>query len=126
MWKKFVAGGISGLIGAGFANPADLIKSRMQAMPPNEYFPISWHVKNIYRNNGGLLGFYTGVRPTMIRAVLLNGSKLGSYDTIKHVIIDKKLLEDGRICLFVASVWAGLFMTIVTSPVDNIRTRIMN
>ena len=72
------------------------------------------------------MGFYAGVRPTMIRAVLLNGTKLGTYDTIKHGIIDNKILEDGKVCQFVASVWAGLFMTIVTSPMDNIKTRIMN
>ena len=98
MWKKFAAGGLSGLIGSALANPADLIKTRMQAMPPNEFFPISWHVKDIYHNHGGLIGFYAGVRPTMIRAVLLNGTKLGTYDTIKHGIIDNKILEDGTMC----------------------------
>ena len=67
-----------------------------------------------------------GVFPTVIRATLLNGTKLGTYDSIKHKIIDDGYLEDGRLCQFVASVFAGFFMTVVTSPMDNIKTRIMN
>lgn len=30
-WKKFAAGGLSGAIGSAIANPADLLKTRMQA-----------------------------------------------------------------------------------------------
>ena len=35
--KKYSAGAISGLIGAVIATPADLIKTRMQALPPGTY-----------------------------------------------------------------------------------------
>jgi len=62
----------------------------------------------------------------MIRAMILNSTKLGTYDTIKHGIIDNGYLKDGKLCQFVASVFAGFFMTIATSPMDNIKTRIMS
>ena len=83
-------------------------------------------MKDIYKNHGGIKGFYTGLAPTVIRAALLNSTKLGTYDTIKHTIIDNGYMKDGYSCQFVASVFAGFFMTIVTSPMDNIKTRIMN
>ena len=35
--KKYSAGAISGVIGAIIATPADLIKTRMQAMPVGTY-----------------------------------------------------------------------------------------
>jgi len=35
-------------------------------------------------------------------------------------------MQEGVTCQFMASVCAGLCMTIVTSPMDNIKTRIMN
>lgn len=97
MWKKFAAGGLSGAIGSAIANPADLLKTRMQASPPGQHKPLSWHVKDIYRS-GGFFGFYMGVGPTVIRATLLNGTKLGTYDSIKHKIIDDGYMKDGKPC----------------------------
>ena len=117
---------MAGMIGSAIANPADLFKTRSQASPPGEFKPISWHIKDIYNNHGGIKGFYTGIRPTVLRAALLNSSQLGTYDTIKHYIIDKEYLKDGYLCQFVASVFAGFFMAFSTSPMDNIKTRIMN
>jgi len=45
----------------------------------------------------------------MLRAMLMNGTKLGVYDTIKHKIIDMKILPDGITTQFVAAVVAGFF-----------------
>jgi Mitochondrial carrier protein len=55
-------------------------------------------VKDIYINHGGIKGFYTGLAPTVIRAALLNSTKLGTYDTIKHGIIDNGYMKDGYSC----------------------------
>jgi hypothetical protein len=70
----------------------------MQAMPPGENLSLSWHMNDVYTNNGGIAGFWDGVKPTMVRAMLLNSTKLGTYDTIKHKIIDDGYLEDGKVC----------------------------
>ena len=64
---------MAGMIGAAIANPADLFKTRSQASPPGEFRTITWHIKDIY-NHGGLKRFYTGIRPTVLRAALLNSS----------------------------------------------------
>ena len=98
IWKKFAAGALSGMIGSALANPADLLKTRAQAQPPGEFHPIMWHVKDIYHNHGGIRGFYTGVCPTVIRATLLNSTKLGTYDSIKHGLIDNGYFKEGVSC----------------------------
>ena len=78
---KFMAGSLSGLIGSACANPADLLKIRMQASV--EFQPISYHIKDVYAL-GGITGFWKGVTSTCLRAMLMNGTKLAVYDSIKH------------------------------------------
>jgi hypothetical protein len=58
--------------------------------------------------------------------MILNATKLGTYDKIKHKLIDSGTIKDGRPCQFVASVFAGFAMTCTTTGFDNIKTRLMN
>ena len=58
--------------------------------------------------------------------MILNATKLGTYDKIKHKIIDSGRMKDGRACQFVASVFAGFAMTCTTTAFDNMKTRLMN
>ena len=88
IWIKFCSGGLSGVIGAGLSNPSDLVKTRMQAQPhwkPSK--AVGWHTYNIWKNQGGISGFYKGVYAAMVRAFIVNATYLGSYDTIKHLIL---------------------------------------
>lgn len=62
----------------------------------------------------------------MWRAMILNAVKLGTYDTVKHKIIDDGYMKDGIPCQFTASCIAGFFMSVATTPIDNVKTRIMN
>ena len=64
--------------------------------------------------------------PTVIRAILLNATKLATYDHIKHTLINFHILPDGYMCHFVSSICAGICIAIVTAPVDIVKTRIMN
>lgn len=126
IWKKYVSGALAGLTGSGLANPADLIKTRMQGQPPGENRPLGWHIRDVYKTQGGLRGFYVGVNATMMRACLLGATYMGTYDSVKHAILNRELLPDGFKCQLISSICSGLAITLVTSPVDNIKTRIMN
>ena len=121
---KFISGGMSGIVASIVANPTDLLKIRMQAME-KEHHSITWHVKDVYHNNG-VLGFYKGVQATVIRAMILNATKLSTYDHIKHTFINHHILEDGYLLHFVSSIWAGVVMATATAPFDIARTRLMN
>ena len=123
-YLKFMAGGMSGFIGSALANPTDLLKVRMQACEGDPK-SLTWHVKDVY-SQWGIAGFYRGIGPTIIRAILLNATKLATYDHIKHFLINSGILADGYGCHFVSSIVAGVCIAIVTSPVDVVKTRIMN
>uniref|UniRef100_A0A383VG02 Mitochondrial carrier protein n=1 Tax=Tetradesmus obliquus TaxID=3088 RepID=A0A383VG02_TETOB len=64
LWKKIVAGGISGCIGAAIASPTDLVKIRAQALNPATgrpfySYPSPWAALGIiYRTEGGIAGMY--------------------------------------------------------------------
>lgn len=123
-YLKFIAGGMSGFIGSALANPTDLLKVRMQAWEGAPH-GLRWHIKDVY-NNSGFIGFYRGLNATIIRAILLNATKLATYDHIKHTLINYKIVKDGYLCHFMSSVCAGICIAIVTSPVDIVKTRLMN
>lgn len=84
-----------------------------------------WHSRQIY-GSFGISGFYKGLQAAVFRAMILNACQLGTYDHVKHTILRMKLLRDGPICHFVSSICAGIVMGIATSPVDVIKTRLMN
>lgn len=86
---------------------------------------LGWHVRDVYAH-GGIGGFWKGVGPTCIRAMKMNGTKLAVYDSIKVRVVKSGYLKEGVPVQFMASVGAGFFQTVVTCPIDNIKTRIMN
>ena len=121
---KFVAGGMSGIVASIVANPTDLLKIRMQAMERDNH-GLLWHVNDVYHNNG-ILGFYKGVQATVVRAMMLNATKLSTYDHIKHTLINFHILHDGYLLHFISSICAGIVMATATAPFDIARTRLMN
>mmetsp|Transcript_38598 Transcript_38598/g.38131 ORF Transcript_38598/g.38131 Transcript_38598/m.38131 type:complete len:169 (-) Transcript_38598:255-761(-) len=90
---KFLAGGISGMLASSVANPTDVLKIRMQAME-KDHHNVLWHIRDIMKNNG-VLGFYKGLQATIVRAIMLNATKLSTYDHIKHTLINLGILEEG-------------------------------
>eukprot|EP01120_Amphizonella_sp_Union-15-10_P002725 TRINITY_DN13026_c0_g1_i1.p1 TRINITY_DN13026_c0_g1~~TRINITY_DN13026_c0_g1_i1.p1 ORF type:complete len:301 (-),score=50.34 TRINITY_DN13026_c0_g1_i1:69-971(-) len=130
LWKKLLAGGTSGMVGAAIANPTDLIKVRMQsegklAQGQNpRYNSLTHAFHHIYKNEG-LAGLYKGVSPTAQRAALLTAAQLSSYDHIKHFFLNMGVKE-GKNLQFISSIFAGFVCAVVTSPIDVVKTRVMN
>ena len=56
--------------------------------------PVTYHIKGVYSEKG-IVGFWAGVQATVIRAMFLNGVKLGTYDSIKYAILGSGLLKEG-------------------------------
>lgn len=132
LWKKIVAGATSGAVGAAIANPTDLVKVRMQAegsLPvgqPRRYKNTLDAFVKIFKSEG-LAGLYKGVGPTTYRATLLTAAQLPSYDHSKHFLLNNKIMKQDNIYThFVASMIAGFNAAVITSPVDVIKSRIMN
>lgn len=131
LWKKICAGAISGTIGSAIATPTDLVKVRMQAQGKlfdgevPRYKSTFSAFKEIIQTQG-LRGLYTGVGPTVKRAAILTATQIPSYDHAKHTILNAELMKEGPVLHVISSMIAGFMTALTTSPVDVIKTRIMN
>ncbi|KAI5059219.1 hypothetical protein GOP47_0026044 [Adiantum capillus-veneris] len=135
LWIKITAGASAGVIGSAVANPTDVVMVRMQAQRPAQVpfkgAHAGWNYGGPFQafssiaRTEGLRGLYRGLLPTMQRAALLNAAQAPSYDHAKHAILNAGIVGEGVTCHMIASMVAGLMSAIVISPVDLIRTRIM-
>ncbi|GAA6033287.1 hypothetical protein JCM8097_006670 [Rhodosporidiobolus ruineniae] len=121
---KLAAGMASGMVGAAIANPADLLKVRMQA--PSATGTLRDHFHDIMRSSG-IKGLYKAVFPTTIRAGILTSSQLGCYDGIKHMLKRDfpAYFTEGFRTHLAASAVAGFCCSVASNPVDVIKVRMM-
>eukprot|EP00340_Litonotus_pictus_P008224 CAMPEP_0170514688 /NCGR_PEP_ID=MMETSP0209-20121228/1264_1 /TAXON_ID=665100 ORGANISM="Litonotus pictus, Strain P1" /NCGR_SAMPLE_ID=MMETSP0209 /ASSEMBLY_ACC=CAM_ASM_000301 /LENGTH=291 /DNA_ID=CAMNT_0010798877 /DNA_START=8 /DNA_END=883 /DNA_ORIENTATION=- len=123
LYKKFLSASSAGLVAACAANPVDFLKIRMQNWE-GESHSVGWHARKVY-GEAGVFGFYRGVQITIIRAMLINGTKLSTYDQIKNKL--KTIgYKDGLLLQFICSVTAGAIMAGVSAPFDLCRTRVFS
>jgi hypothetical protein len=127
LYAKIFAGACTGAIGSAIANPSDVVKIRMQADVSNtfNYSHILDGVVKIYKSEG-LSGLWRGVGATTQRAALLTAAQIPSYDHSKYYLRQNRIMEEGFQLHFCCSMFAGLVTATVTSPIDVIKTRIMN
>merc|ERR1712137_769625 len=134
-WKKVCAGLTSGAIGAAISTPTDVVKVRMQANETHHkrYRGTLDAFGQIYRQEG-FQGLFKGTVPNTQRAALLTASQLATYDHAKHGVINVFFKDQAtqpgwhepvwvHLC---ASIIAGFVCSVVTSPVDLVKTRLMN
>uniref|UniRef100_A0A7S2XVD4 Uncharacterized protein n=1 Tax=Fibrocapsa japonica TaxID=94617 RepID=A0A7S2XVD4_9STRA len=142
LYKKILSGATTGAIGSALAVPTDLVKIQMQAQRPRtstgpasqapaaaaagaEQTSTLGAFRRIYRE-GGVRALWKGTVPTVQRAALVTATQIPSYDHSKHLVLDLGLMEEGLPLHMLCSMFAGLMTAVVTSPVDVIKTRIMN
>lgn len=80
--RKFLAGAIAGGIGSCVGNPFDVLKTRMMAYEGVENRGVGYFASEVY-NSKGMAGFYKGIEANVMRACVLNATKMGSYDICK-------------------------------------------
>ncbi|XP_038047766.1 mitochondrial substrate carrier family protein ucpB-like [Patiria miniata] len=131
LFKKLAAGATSGAIGSTVAVPTDLIRVRLQAQgrlsageqPKYRGFI---HAFTDILTKEGFWGLYRGTAPTVQRAILLTGTQVPTYDHTKHTILNLGWMVEGPALHIVSAMTAGFMCAVTTSPVDLIKTRVMN
>lgn len=123
-FMKFAAGSLAGGIGSLFGNPFDVIKTRMMTFEGKEPKTFLYTFINIYKSRK--LDLYKGLQANIIRACVLNGTKMACYDQIKETITQTNMIPAGIPTQFCSAFGAGFFMAIMVSPFDMIRTQLMN
>ena len=131
-FAALTSGGLASLIG----NPFEVIKVRMQSNS-QQYSNVFSAIVDIYTKEG-ISRFWRGIIPSMMRSSLLTVSQIGPYSFAKRKICNMINYsnnningnggdgDDSVIVHFGASLFAGIVSTTVTSPVDVMKTRIMN
>lgn len=121
---KFVAGGLAGALGSTVGNPFDVVKTRMMAAEGKTIPSMGSTFGDIYKTLG-VQGFYKGLEANVMRAVVLNGTKMACYDQIKGELVKAGVVAPkGVFTDFSAAFGAGFFMTCTVAPFDKIRTRL--
>ena len=90
--SKFLAGAIAGCIGSAVGNPFDVLKTRMMAYEGADK-PSLGVVAREVMSGQGFMGFYKGIEANIMRAMILNATKMACYDTIKQKL--KPHVTDG-------------------------------
>ncbi|WVW81060.1 hypothetical protein I302_103051 [Kwoniella bestiolae CBS 10118] len=129
-WKMALAGSIAGGIAGVVGTPFETLMVRMQAdkaKPVELRYNYRNSIQGFYRmtSEEGIGSWTRGMGPNTFRSILMNMSQLASYDWFKHELIKAKVLEDGPVLHFLASLGAGTVATTVCSPADVIKSRIM-
>ncbi|GFV31625.1 brain mitochondrial carrier protein 1 [Trichonephila clavipes] len=126
LFKNVLCGITAGVIGSSIANPTDVLKVRLQA--EKQAYAQKGMLRcflDIYKTEG-VKGLWRGVCPTAQRAAVCAGVELPVYDITKRNLILSGMIEDGVLNHFVSSFTAGLSGAIASTPIDVIRTRLMN
>ena len=83
---KFLAGSIAGGIGSIAGNPFDVLKTKMMATEGTAAPGLVSTASGMYKTLG-IGGFYRGLQANIMRAMVLNGTKMGVYDQVKGMIV---------------------------------------
>lgn len=124
--KRAAAGLTAGGLGSVIGNPCDLALIRMQAdatLPAAQrrgYKNVGDALVKIAKNEG-ILGWWRGCTPTVVRAMALNVGMLATYDQTQEFLNEK--LGKGRTSNFMASAVAGFFASFFSLPFDFVKTR---
>ncbi|KAH9891121.1 dicarboxylic acid transporter [Cubamyces lactineus] len=128
---------VSGALGGLAGNPADILLVRMTSdfvRPPEERYNYRNALSGFITllREEGMQGLFRGLGTNMTRAVLMNGSQVGSYDLFKTLLLRNRIplidhqIEDGLLLHTISSVLAGTVATTVCAPADVLRSRLMS
>ncbi|XP_060647346.1 mitochondrial dicarboxylate carrier [Drosophila nasuta] len=122
-----IAGVIGGLIGV----PGDVVTVRLQndiKLPPEKRRNYKHVFDGLYRiaKEEGINNLFRGAVPAVSRAVLLTIGTNAAYDQVKQILKSSFNIKEGLPLHFLTSSIAGFIGTLMTQPLDVIKTTYMN
>lgn len=134
LWKRALAGAATGCVAQALAQPADVVKVRVQAdgrrraagLAPR--YAGSLDALRRIRLEEGARGFYTALGSSVWRAGIINSAGIASYDGTKQWAT-RTMGEGawgGMGPQVVAALVCGAVSTVVSCPLDVVKTRLMN
>uniref|UniRef100_A0A452R4P2 Mitochondrial brown fat uncoupling protein 1 n=1 Tax=Ursus americanus TaxID=9643 RepID=A0A452R4P2_URSAM len=128
--SKIAAGLTTGGVAVLIGQPTEVVKVRLQAQSHlhglKPRYTGTYHAYRIIATTEGLTGLWKGTTPNLTRNVIINCTELVTYDLMKAALVKNKLLADDLPCHFVSALSAGFCTTVLSSPVDVVKTRFVN
>lgn len=120
---KILSGLATGGMAMCVAQPTDVVKIRAQAEPGR--YPNMMSAFLQIAKTDGVVGLWKGLGPNIARNATINAAELATYDEFKQRLIAFGL-GDNVGTHWAAALMAGFFAVVVGSPIDVVKTRIMN
>ena len=121
-WKRFLAGTVTGALGAVSSNPFDLVKARMQVPAAlSEYTGMTQAMRMIVRREG-FGTFYKGVGASVTRDMLGSSVNLTVASMASEALVNAGLFEPGSPALgAVCGILSAAAAVAVMQPIDTSR-----
>ena len=84
-------------VGSVVGNPFDVLKTQLMAAEGKSPPSMVTAAGTLYQKQG-VAGFYRGIEANVMRAMVLNGTKMACYDQIKYAIIKSGVIPAGTAC----------------------------
>ena len=131
LYQKIGIAGLSGFIGGVVGTPADLVNVRMQndsKLPLDQRRNYKHCIEALVRiaRTEGVPNLFSGMLMASSRGMFVTVGQLAFYDEIKYRLIKSTYFKDNLITHFSSAVGAGMIATMITMPLDVLKTRIMN
>nr|XP_043636084.1 mitochondrial substrate carrier family protein ucpB [Erigeron canadensis] len=123
IFMKIASGAVSGAFATLLTNPMEVIKVRLQ-MDHNLRKGAIDELQKVAAKEG-VAALWKGVGPAMARAGALTASQLATYDEFKQVLLKWTPLKEGFYLHLISSTIAGSVSTLITAPMDMVKTRLM-
>ncbi|KAL1389274.1 hypothetical protein pipiens_012506 [Culex pipiens pipiens] len=124
LWCNAGCATVAGAVSSAIANPTDVLKVRMQVSGKGtNNAGLVRCFKEIYVHEG-VRGLWRGVGPTAQRAAVIAAVELPVYDFCKLHLMET--FGDQVANHFISSFIASLGSAVASTPIDVIRTRLMN
>ncbi|XP_042044526.1 mitochondrial substrate carrier family protein ucpB-like [Salvia splendens] len=120
---KIASGAFSGAVATALTNPVEVLKVWLQMRGTNSRGPIQELQK--IASEEGMAALWKGLGPAMTRAAALTASQLATCDESKQMLMKWTSLQEGFYLHLTASTIAGTVSTIMTAPIDMVKTRLM-
>jgi len=120
MALDFIAGCLGGCAGVAVGHPFDTVKVKLQTQDfRNPVYRGTWDCFTKILQTESLAGVYRGVWSPMCGVALVNAVVFGVYMNLQRRLTDPDSLR----AHFLAGATAGLAQSVVSSPVELIKTR---
>ncbi len=100
--------------------------AREMAKNKDMKMPSSTEVYKEIMRNEGFAGFYRGIQPNIFRNVCVNVGDMASYDQFKQLFLTYTNIPDRMPLHFICGFLAGFVATVIGSPADVVKTRLMS